>query len=112
MRLPLTVPCHIGCEPNPSPGVQPRTMVEDAPGSPPQSLVREPKNQLRRAKSGKAEFAECRKFARAVAREFFRGDDRAPEPAGQLFDARGKIDGGTDAGEIEPIAAADIAVEH
>ena len=30
---------------------------------------------------------------------------------GQLFGACGKIDGGPNAGEIEPIAAADIAVE-
>jgi len=32
--------------------------------------------------------------------------------AGQLFHARGKIDRRTDAGEIESIAAADIAVKH
>jgi hypothetical protein len=31
---------------------------------------------------------------------------------GQLFDARGTIDCWADAGEIEPIAATDIAVEN
>ena len=32
--------------------------------------------------------------------------------AGELFQPRGEIDRGADAGEIEPVAAADIAVEH
>src|SRR5205814_1275231 len=38
--------------------------------------------------------------------------DGATEPAGQLLEPRREIDGGADAGEIEPVAAADIAVEN
>src|SRR6516165_2260003 len=36
----------------------------------------------------------------------------AAEPAGQLFEARDEVDGRPDAGEIEPVAAANIAVKH
>ena len=34
------------------------------------------------------------------------------QPAGDLLQPRGEIDGGTDAGEVEPVAAADIAVQN
>ena len=74
-------------------------------------LILETEDRLRCAEPGKREFAECREFTRAVAGKFSRGEDGASELAGQLFDARCKIDRGPDAGEIEAIAAADIAVE-
>ena len=32
--------------------------------------------------------------------------------AGDLFQPGGEIDRGADAGEVEPVAAADIAVQH
>ena len=34
------------------------------------------------------------------------------QPAGDLLQPCGEIDGGADAGEIEPVAAADIAVQN
>src|ERR1700720_2860357 len=34
------------------------------------------------------------------------------EPAGNLFQPGRQIDGGTDAGEVEPVATADIAVQN
>src|ERR1700734_2041992 len=34
------------------------------------------------------------------------------EPAGDFFQPGRQIDGGTDAGEVEPVAAADIAVQN
>jgi hypothetical protein len=74
--------------------------------------VLEAEDQLGRAKAGKGEFAERGKFAWAVTREFIGGEDRAPQLAGQLFDACGTIDRGTNTGEIETIAAADIAVKN
>src|SRR5919109_1727696 len=60
----------------------------------------------------KAELSDWREFARTVVREFPGGEDRPPQLAGQLFHACGKIDGWPNTGEIEPVAAADIAVEH
>jgi len=47
-----------------------------------------------------------------VLRELAGGQDLAPKLAGQLFDALGEIDGWTDTGEVEPIAAADIPLHH
>jgi len=55
--------------------------------------------------------AESGEFVRAATREFPGGEDRASELAGQLFNACGTVDGRANAGEIEPVAAADIAVE-
>src|SRR5262245_4358530 len=74
-------------------------------------LIIETEHLLRCAEAGKGEFAECGEFTRAMAGKFPRGEDGAPQLAGQLFDARCKIDSGPDAGEIEAIAAADIAVK-
>src|SRR6202008_2247843 len=71
----------------------------------------EAEHPLGRAEAGKREFAECGEFAGAMLREFIGGENPAPQFAGQLFEASGKIDGWTNAGEIKPIAAADIAVE-
>src|SRR5258707_10225587 len=48
----------------------------------------------------------------ADAGKSFRSHDRAIEPAGDFLQPRRKIDGGTDTGEIEPVAAADIAVQN
>src|SRR5258708_3894655 len=50
--------------------------------------------------------------ASAYPGESRRSHDRAIEPAGDFFQPRCKIDGGTDAGEVEPVAAADIAVQN
>src|SRR4029077_7960990 len=41
----------------------------------------------------------------------FRCHDRAVELAGDLFQSRSKIDGRANTGEVEPVAAADIAVQ-
>jgi hypothetical protein len=64
---------------------------------------------LGRAEAGEAELAESGEFVRAATREFAGGEDRASELAGQLFNACGTVDGRANAGEIEPVAAADIA---
>src|SRR6202035_1248769 len=82
-----------------------------APPSPHRNFVFEAKHELRRAKAGKGELAECGELAPAMLCELAGSQDPAPQLAGQLFDARGEIDGRTDAGEVESIAAADIAVE-
>src|ERR1700730_13420229 len=95
--------CHIGCEQVP--------VERSLPSPSHRRVVFEAKDRLCRAEAGQREFAEWRKFAPAVACELFRGADLAPQRPRQLFEASGKIDGWTDAGEIEPIAAADIAVE-
>src|SRR4051794_19747193 len=50
--------------------------------------------------------------AAADAGKAFRGHHRATEPARDLFQPRRQIDRRADAGEVEPVAAADIAVEN
>src|SRR5215468_5519803 len=74
-------------------------------------LIFEAEHPLRRAEAGEGEFPESSEVARAAAREFIGGEDPASQLTRQLFNARGEIDGRTNAGEIEPIGAADIAVE-
>src|SRR5215470_14027389 len=75
------------------------------------NFVFEAKHELRRAEAGKSELAECGELTPAMLCELTGSQDPAPQLAGQLFDARGEIDGRTNAGEVEPIAAADIAVQ-
>ena len=47
-----------------------------------------------------------------MLREIGGQNDRSPKASCQLFEPRRKIHGGADACEIEPITAANIAVEH
>src|SRR3984885_1123341 len=63
-------------------------------------------------KTGDRKLAEVRPFALADPGESSRRYDGAMEPAGDFFQPRRQIDGGTDAGEIEPVAAADIAEQN
>src|SRR6516225_2455163 len=83
----------------------------EAPLLPHRHLVLEPKHQLRRTKAWKRELAECCELIPAMPRKLAGSQDPAPQFTRQLFDALGEIDCRTDAGEVEPIPAADIAVE-
>src|ERR1700738_1211398 len=62
--------------------------------------------------AGDRKLAEISPAAGADAGEAFRGHDGAMEPAGDLFQPCRKIDRGPDAGEVEPVATADIAVKN
>src|SRR6516162_8758727 len=102
MRSQLMGRCHIGCAR--ASRIKPMSGA-DRLESLDRRLVREAEYFLGRAE------ARQRELAAAMLCELARSQDPAPQRAGQLFDARGAIDSRTDAGEIEPIAAADIAVE-
>jgi len=75
------------------------------------ALLQQAKDLLRRAESGEREFAEHGEFTAAMPRECTRSKYHPPKPTGQLLHARRQIDGLADAGEIETVAAADIAVK-
>src|SRR5215469_17645140 len=75
------------------------------------ALLQQAKDLLRRAESGEREFAERDEFTAAMPRKFARSKYHPPQPTGQLLNARRQIDGLADAGEIETVAAADIAVK-
>src|ERR1035437_10299944 len=45
-------------------------------------------------------------------REFGGQNDRSPKAGGELFEPRCEVHRRADAGEIQPVTAADIAVEH
>ena len=62
--------------------------------------------------AGKIEPADRAEMVRAMPREFFRGEDHASQAAGELLDARRQIHRRTDAGEVQTVAAADVAVQH
>src|SRR5271167_726100 len=99
---------RIGCERVPI--ARPKT-DPDGPPLPYRHFVFEAEHPLCRAKAGKGEFTKGGEFVGAMLRELIGGENRSPQLTGQLFNARGKIDSRTNAGEIEPIAAADIAVK-
>src|SRR5260370_326990 len=62
--------------------------------------------------TGEAECADRSKFVRAVAREFSRSEEDSPQLSRQLLDARREVYRRADAGEIQTISAADIAVQN
>src|ERR1700704_3389109 len=74
-------------------------------------FVQQPVDALRLRKSGDRKLAKIGPSAGADASESGRCHDRAIEAAGEVFQPRRKIDGWTDAGEIQPVAAADITVQ-
>ena len=76
------------------------------------AFVAQPENGLRFAKSREFEVAQRDEFFRHMARESRRGDDGSPKTGGDFLQPRGAIDGRTDAGEVEPRARANIAVER
>src|SRR5262249_45528637 len=71
-----------------------------------------PEYRLRRAEAGELEFSNGQQPARTVKAEIAGSDDRAAELAGKLFQPRGEVHCRPDDGEVEPVAAADIAVKH
>src|SRR5689334_21989069 len=75
------------------------------------SLLRESEHPCGLGKSGHRKFAEIAPAARADAGKALRRHHGAVQPSGQLFQPRRQIDRRPDAGEVEPVAAADIAVE-
>src|SRR6516225_5071644 len=66
---------------------------------------------LLRRKSREREFPDRLEIGFAVTREFVGGEDHAAQFAGELFEARGQVYRGADAGEIEPVSAADVAIQ-
>ncbi len=64
------------------------------------------------AKPATAEATDLHQIVRTVFCELLRRHNAAPQLARQFFQARGQIDRRTDAREIEPVAAADIAVKN
>src|SRR6516225_1411741 len=65
-----------------------------------------------RGEAGEGEIADWSERARAMAREILGGEDAAAQAARELLQPGREIHRRTDAGEIEPAGAADIAVEH
>src|ERR1700734_1765022 len=74
-------------------------------------LVRQTVDALSPGKSGDRKLAEFGPAAGADVREALGRYDGAMQLAGDLLQPCCEIDGGADAGEVEPVAAADIAVE-
>src|SRR5258708_14612005 len=62
-------------------------------------------------KAGNRKLAEVTPASAADAGKSFGRHHRAMQTAGYLFQPRRQIDRRADAGEVEPVAAADIAVE-
>src|SRR5215472_14515698 len=90
----------------------------ELPGDPPTpadgaglALLQQAKDLLRRAEAGEREFAERGEFTAAMPREFARSKYHPPQPAGQLLHACRQIDRLANAGEIQTVAAAYIAVK-
>src|SRR5215469_6136777 len=67
---------------------------------------------LKGAKATQRKLANRHHPRRAMPGEFTRGEYRIPGFTGQLFKPRRQVDGRADTGEIESVAAADIAVQH
>src|SRR5262245_10522125 len=87
-------------------------VVSSARGSDPSSFVAKPVERRRNAKPRDCAVVDRRQRCRAALRERVRGDDRPTEVARDLFETRGEVHRGTDAGEVEPASAADVAVEN
>src|SRR5271155_5295296 len=67
---------------------------------------------LRFAETGEFEVSQRDEILRQIAREGGGADDGPAEPRGDFLQPRRHVDRGADAGEIEPRAGADIAVER
>src|SRR6202011_1109344 len=74
-------------------------------------FIRQPLTPLALRETCDRKFAEIAPAAGAYAGKAFGRHDGAMQTAGDLLQPRREIDGGADAGEVEPVAAADIAVE-
>src|SRR6187200_288981 len=74
--------------------------------------VGQAEHRLRRRKARHGALAELRELLRQVGGELRRSDDRLAELRRDLLQPRREIDRRPDAGEIEPVAAADIAILH
>src|ERR1700738_2195171 len=74
-------------------------------------FISQPVNPLGLRESCDRKFAEIAPAAGAYAGNACGAHEGAMQPAADLLQPRREIDGGADAGEVEPVAAADIAVE-
>src|SRR3954453_6307096 len=75
------------------------------------NLIGQPVDALWLRKAGDRKFAKVAPQRRTGLRKTRRGDDRAAETARDLFQPCRQIDRRSDAGEVEPVAAADIAIQ-
>src|SRR6478672_1169240 len=87
-----------------------RTPLDDVNGA--RDLSAQAEHRLRRRKARHGAFAEAQEILRQVGGEFRRSDDRLAELRRDLLQPRREIDRRPDAGEIEPVAAADIAIQQ
>src|SRR5260221_1373886 len=85
--------------------------IKTMPSSGHRRLVAEAERRLRRAEPGEGEFADRDELGAAVTGELARGKNDSAEPGGQLLDARREVHRRPDRGEVETVAATDIAVE-
>ena len=76
------------------------------------ALVVQAEDALRASDARQAEGPDRHQRVLGMHGERGRPQHRAAEPAGQLFETRDEVDGRPDAGEIKPVAAANIAVQH
>src|SRR5215475_3710265 len=76
------------------------------------SLPYEAEHRLSRAKASKCKLVDNSELVRAVDGKFTGGEDCSPQLTGQLLEARRQIHRRTDAGEVQTVAAADIAVQN
>src|SRR5262249_9208635 len=62
-------------------------------------------------KSREREVSDRLEIRPAVTREFVGGEDHSAQFAGEVLEPRGQIYRGANAGEIQPVSAADVAVQ-
>src|SRR5262249_23153967 len=74
-------------------------------------LLRHAEDGLPRGKSREREVPDRLEIRSAVTREFVGGEDHSAQFAGELLEPRGQIYRGANAGEIQPVSAADVAVQ-
>src|SRR5947209_19693765 len=75
--------------------------------------MRQPIDPFRLGKPGDRKLTEVAPvFIAAYLREARRSNHRAMQAGGYLFQPCCEVDRGTDAGEVEPVSAAAVAVEH
>src|SRR5262245_61689674 len=74
-------------------------------------LIAHAEDGLLRGKPSEREVPDRLEIRPAVTREFVGGEDHSAQFAGELLEPRGQIYRGANAGEIQPVAAADVAVQ-
>src|SRR5262249_23837521 len=74
-------------------------------------FVADAEDGLLRGKSREREVPDRLEIRPAVTREFVGGEDHSAQFAGELLEPRGQIYCGANAGEIQPVSAADVAVQ-